>query len=181
MQRTTHAAVLIALAGCFSPAIAADGMTVKASELIGKETRNSDGAGLGRIQDLVVDLDDSRVRYAIIGGRGKLHRYSLAQLELMTGKEHVLFDIPQQRLEASPGMAPGWKAGAGLVRASELIGWKVRDAQGQSVGEITEILIDAGDGTVPFALVDLAGDAGRGTRLRLDALRLRGDELVLAR
>lgn len=184
MASTRRNAAAIALAFVLAAppfaGAAEDAREVKASALIGKAVKNPKGEALGRMRDLVVDLDDNRVRYAIIEAQDRLYRYSLAQFDPSSDGTHVVLYVPRARLERSPGMDPDWE-GFGLARASELLGGKLVGRDGRRLGELTDMMVDWRDGSVPFAMADLAGDAGPGTRVRLDALRMRGDELVLER
>lgn len=171
MMAKLHICLALALA---APLAAAgdEAQTAKASALIGKAVKNMQGEALGKVRDLVVDLDDKRVRYAIIERQGKLHRYSLAQFDPAPEGSHVVLYLSARRLEDSPGMDPEWQ-GYGLARASDLLGRKVEDRKGRGIGELTEIMIDWRYGTVPFALVG-------GSQVPLDALAVRGKVLVLA-
>jgi sporulation protein YlmC with PRC-barrel domain len=159
---------------------AAGGELVQADALIGKTVKSPDGEALGRIRDLVVDLDDNRVRYAIVEAQERLFRYSLAQFDPSRDGDHVVFYVAKGRLQDSRGMDPDWE-GFGVVRTSELLGRQIRDRDGRRIGELTGLAIDWVDGSVPFAVADLDSDAGPGTRVRLGAFSIRGEALVLER
>src|SRR4051812_34583815 len=45
---------------------------MRASELIGKEVRNTQGENLGEIKDLIVDVNNSRIHYAVLSFGGFL-------------------------------------------------------------------------------------------------------------
>ncbi|MGQ0547165.1 MAG: PRC-barrel domain-containing protein [Betaproteobacteria bacterium] len=166
-------ALALALA---APAAAAgdEAATAKASALIGSAAKSPQGESLGRIRDLVVDLDDNRVRYAIVEVRNKLVRYSLVQFDPSPARDHVVFHVAKERLAESPGMDPRWK-GFGLARASDLLGASIHDREGRVIGELTEMIVDWRDGTIPYAVAEL----GSARRIRLEAFSMRGDELVL--
>jgi sporulation protein YlmC with PRC-barrel domain len=159
-------------------ATAAEAETAMASALIGKPVKSSEGEALGKLADLILDLDDGRVRYAILERLGKLHRYSLALFDPAADGGHVVLYIGMRRLEGSPGMDPQWR-GFGLVRASELIGRRVEDRAGRVVGTLADIVVEWRNGTAPFAVLDLEGEGKSDRRVALDAIEVRGDLLVV--
>jgi sporulation protein YlmC with PRC-barrel domain len=152
----------------------------KASELLGTSVKSVEGEELGRLRDLVLDLDDQRVRYAIVERGAKLLRYSLVHFDAAREGTHVVLHLSRERLEASPGMDPGWQ-GYGLVRASALLGRDVRDSQGRAIGELADIVIDWSGGKVRYALVRARNGSGPGERVPLAALAVRNGHLALER
>lgn len=82
---------------------------MRMSRLIGTEVRNADGAPLGEINDLVIDLDGALVPYAILGfgrsaGAGeRLFPFPIRTFELRPGRDHLVLDVSAERLRRSPG------------------------------------------------------------------------------
>ena len=55
-----------------------------------------------------------------------------------------------------------WTKEANLVASKTLIGAHVRDAEGKNIGEITQILVNPGDGKVSHVVVGMGGVLGVG-------------------
>ena len=58
---------------------------------------------------------------------------------------------------------PGGKAS--LFRASELIGYSVKNAQGEELGAIEELVINPQDGRITYAVLSVGGFLGMGDKL----------------
>jgi len=162
----------------------------RASELIGMSVHNPQGQDLGSINDLMIDVNNQRVRYAILGFGGfmgmgeKLFAYPVDALQ--TSGNRLLLDVPQERLEQAPGFErnrwPDWidtsyrdrvdrhfsQGGSGaenlpnvrLVRASELMDMDVKDPQGRDAGEIEDLVVNLGTGEVRYAVLDFDSSWG---------------------
>ena len=109
--------------------------------MIGKEVRNPQGKNIGRIRDMVVDMNIGHVRYA--------------QLEFDPGnlRGERLFAVPTHldrawrdtdclsRMDKAWGvMQPSDKARA--YRVSDLLGMDVNSRSGEEIGEVEELVID---------------------------------------
>lgn len=57
------------------------------------------------------------------------------------------------------------QAGDRFARVSRLIGTEVRNGQGESLGDIDDLIIDARDGTVRYAVLSFGGFLGMGDKL----------------
>jgi sporulation protein YlmC with PRC-barrel domain len=149
---------------------------VLASTLIGMEVRKGDSAPAGRIDDLVVDLHDSRVHHAVLNLHGELVSQPLSRLEFPPEEDYAVLGASARRAEA---IEP--RAGMRLARASVLLGWEVEIEGGAQVGAVTDLVVDPSSGAVPFAAVR-SHDSGRLYPVPLDAfeLHLLRDNLVLA-
>jgi sporulation protein YlmC with PRC-barrel domain len=85
----------------------------RASELIGKEVRNPQWENLGKIEDLVADVPDGRIAYAvlsfggILGIHDKLFAIPFESLTLRSKdqKEQKIFvlDVDKEQLKTAPG------------------------------------------------------------------------------
>jgi sporulation protein YlmC with PRC-barrel domain len=67
---------------------------------------------------------------------------------------------------------------AGIEKASKIIGKHVKDANGQHIGEIKDLAIDAVDGEVEYAVLSFGGILGIGDKyfaIPWDALKLDTD------
>lgn len=77
--------------------------------LIGDKVTNPAGQQLGKIEDLVLDVDSGKVQYAVLSFGGVLglgDKYFAVPLEAMrldTEQECFVLDVDKQRLENAPG------------------------------------------------------------------------------
>ena len=157
---------------------------MRASQLIGKNVENAQGENLGEIKDLVIDVNNERVFYAILEFGGfmglgeKLFAYpvrSFGQTSADTDK--LVLNVDKEKLKAAPGFArnswPDWltygkqvdkyygetvklkpMANQKLVRASELIGKNVNDRKGKDMGEIDDMVVDMNSGKIHYAVLE---------------------------
>ena len=83
----------------------------KASKVIGMEIRNLQNERIGKVKDIVLDLQAGRVGYAVMNagggffGGGKLIAVPLDALTLAPGQDHFVMDAPKDRLAAAPGFS----------------------------------------------------------------------------
>jgi sporulation protein YlmC with PRC-barrel domain len=81
----------------------------KASEFIGYNVQNTQGEDLGEIEDLMVDLNNSQVRYAVLSFGGfldigdKLFAIPLDAIQFNTEEQAFILDVDEERLEQAPG------------------------------------------------------------------------------
>jgi sporulation protein YlmC with PRC-barrel domain len=182
---------------------AAGGGAARASELMGMEVRNAQGENLGEIDDLAIDLNGGRVHYALLsfGGRmglgDKQFAYPIRTLKMASDGEHLLLNLPRERLEKAPGFernnAPNWRTDTRyredvdryfgdvvkveprpnmqLRWASDVVKTDVRDRSGNDIGEIEDVVVDMNNGNVQFVVV--AFDQGWFERDRLATLPMR--------
>ena len=59
---------------------------------------------------------------------------------------------------------PAWKHGVGLYEAKEIIGTRIKNAEGKDLGEVDQLLIDPKSGKVSHVVVGLGGLAGVGEK-----------------
>lgn len=93
-------------------------LDMRASQLIGMDVRNARGQDLGEIEDLVVDINNGRVHYAVLSFGGfldigdKLFAYPLRVFRTAPGGDALVLDLPRETLEKAPGFAadrwPDW-------------------------------------------------------------------------
>ncbi len=57
------------------------------------------------------------------------------------------------------------KTSAATIRASEFIGMNIQNSKGESVGEINDLVLDAGSGKVRYAAVTYGGFLGLGSKM----------------
>lgn len=161
-----------------------DTLNVRASQLIGKDVRNSQGQDLGEIQDLFVDLPARQVHYAVLSFGGflglgdKLFAYPMRAFTLSRDRGELVLDVSRERLEKAPGFAseiwPNYgddpyfgevrryfneaqrppATARGMMRATELLGRGVNDRSGRDAGEIQDVVVDLAQGRISYLVMD---------------------------
>lgn len=82
---------------------------LSASTLRGTDVVNAQGENLGDIKDLMLDLDTGSIAYVVLSFGGmlgmgdKLFAIPFESLRVDTDREHVVLDVPKERLEEAPG------------------------------------------------------------------------------
>lgn len=85
------------------------GHDVRASKIIGKNVENAQGENLGEIKDLIVDLGNQRVHYAILASGGflglgdKLFAYPISSFKSQADSDKLVLNIDKDRLKNAPG------------------------------------------------------------------------------
>jgi sporulation protein YlmC with PRC-barrel domain len=83
--------------------------SLSATTLIGDPVRNSEDEDLGKIEDLMIDLDTGCIVYAvlsfggILGMGGKLFAIPWSSLRVDMEEECFRFDVDKETLEEAPG------------------------------------------------------------------------------
>ncbi|SEL18853.1 PRC-barrel domain-containing protein [Roseateles sp. YR242] len=91
---------------------------IRASKLIGKEVRNPQNQKLGEIRDLILDVNNEVIHYAILSFGGamgvgdKLFAFPLTAFQYNGTQEHLVLDINKEKLRSAPGFEksrwPDW-------------------------------------------------------------------------
>ncbi len=82
---------------------------LSATTIIGDGVRNSSGDNLGRIEELVIDIESGRVAYAVLSFGGflglgdKLFAVPWAALRLVSDEHRFVLDVDRSVLENAPG------------------------------------------------------------------------------
>jgi sporulation protein YlmC with PRC-barrel domain len=82
---------------------------LSATNIIGNQVVNSEGEQLGKIIDLVLDLDDAQVAYAVLSFGGflgvgdKLFAIPVEALTFRTEDHTVILDVDKDLLKNAPG------------------------------------------------------------------------------
>ncbi len=156
---------------------------IRASKMIGMNVKNAEGENLGEIKDLIVDVANARVYYAVLEFGGflglgeKLFAYPVRAFRIAADLDDLVLNVDDAKLKAAPGFArdnwPDWATyrsdvdryhgatislksmpGQKLRRASELIGKDVNDRSGNDVGEIEDIVVNMGNGRIQYAVLE---------------------------
>ena len=154
----------------------------RASKLIGQDVRDVAGKDIGEIQDLVVDVTNSRVQYVVLSFGGmmgvgdKLFAFPVSALQNPTHKGDPVLQVTKatgfdrakwpdfgdktyrQQIDdyfgAGRATAPQVVPGQMLVRASKLMDKDVNDLNGKDAGEIEDIVVDLASAKVRYVVVD---------------------------
>ncbi len=170
-----------------TPATMHNYRAVRASDLIGRAVRNQNGEYLGRLEDLVVQMGDGAVRYAVVNAGSADQRLYVLPVHAMrngTGSE-VVIDLAKPRL-ADHRSFTRWPAmqdiaywsqldrvssfapvqpGHGYDRLSDLRGKLVVGASGEHLGRIEDFVINTSTDVLHYAIVGLEPGRAGGGRL----------------
>lgn len=142
-------------------------LDVRASELIGKQVASTDGKALGKIEDLILDLNGARVPHVILsfggmaGAGEKLFVFPVNAFKRDEYRDRIVVDVEPKQLSQSAGFdRSNWPFQPPLERASALRGKNVKDAAGKAVGEIEDVVINLGNGRLEQVI--LAQDGRKG-------------------
>ena len=82
---------------------------LSASTLSGDPVRNPRGEDLGKVEDLMIDLEAGRIAYAVLSFGGvfgvgdKLFAVPWKAMTVDTDRHCFLLDVPKERLKNAPG------------------------------------------------------------------------------
>lgn len=83
--------------------------TLSATTIIGDDVRNAAGEDLGKVTDVMLDLETGNIAYAVVdmgsflGIGGKLFAVPWSAMSLDTDGHEFVVDIDKTRLENAPG------------------------------------------------------------------------------
>lgn len=83
--------------------------SLSASTITGDKVRNSAGEEVGRIEEVVIDLDNGRVAYAVLAAGGflgmgdKFFAIPWDRLFVDTDNREVVVNVDKEQLENAPG------------------------------------------------------------------------------
>jgi sporulation protein YlmC with PRC-barrel domain len=83
--------------------------TLSATTLIGDPVRNLKGEDLGKVEDIMIDLNNGRVAYVVLSFGGflgignKLFAVPWAAMAVDTERKCFILDVPKERLKNAPG------------------------------------------------------------------------------
>jgi len=82
---------------------------LSAGTLIGDNVRNNEGEDLGKLEEIMIDLDEGRVAYAVLSFGGflgmgnKLFAIPWEALTVDTENEEIVLNVQKDVLEDAPG------------------------------------------------------------------------------
>lgn len=156
-----------------------------ASELMNTRADNMRGERLGYIDDVAVDLGNGEVLYTVLATDGFLgigaKRFAIPCAEIRPAGDRVRIDAQKQEIERREGFDsdqwpqranPYWSSSAeyrqsgasqpvqSWAKASDVIGCEVSNSQGETLGEVDDIVVDHTSGQVTYLLMEPSDRSG---------------------
>jgi sporulation protein YlmC with PRC-barrel domain len=150
---------------------------VRASKLIGMNVRNAKGEDLGEINDLVVDVNNERVHYAVLGFGGalglgeKLFAYPVTLFSQDTADKKLVLNVDKEKLKSAPGFErnnwPDWDKDRYRADVERYFGPTVhpRSMPNQSLARASQLIgknVDDRNGRDAGEIEDLVVNLGNG-------------------
>ena len=183
----------------------------RAADLYGREIVGSDNQNLGKVDNVVVDLESEHMLYVVVSGSrakvavvpqvfgassGKTLRANIDKQKLDNAPQFTSdLDKPGQLGQASFvyrvyqyfGANAWWKGSApadqgsfhNVHKLNELIGMNVEDVNNQSIGKISNVVVDMPSGRILYAVFAPASSLNLGSNLYAmpsDAFTLGSDQ-----
>lgn len=181
---------------------------MRTSKMIGMQVRNAEGKNLGKISDLIVNMNTGDVRYAMlefdagIFTAEQLFAVPTTQLRMAADRDDLVYNMTRDKLERASIDRRVWgnrqpidsaylstldkvwgvvqpAQGALAHRASDLIGKDVNSRSGEDIGDIKDLVINMATQKVHYAV--LAFDPSWTSPERLYAFPLRSFNLTADR
>jgi sporulation protein YlmC with PRC-barrel domain len=147
---------------------------IRATAFLQTVVVDNHGERIGEVHELVLDVRNGRVHYAVleVGGflgiNEKLIPYPVSALSPGPDDERVVLDVRPEQLADATGFErdhwPAWNdpvwdraEGAGnprFMRTQELIGRTVKDRDGETIGTLRDLVLNLARGEVRQALVE---------------------------
>lgn len=153
---------------------------LRATQVIGMSVRNPQGQNIGRIEDMVVNIGNGKVRYAMLRfdpgffTDERIFAVPMAQLRMAAQRNDLVLDVSRARLEQAAIDRSEWTRDyfadlsrirrmdeawgirdtdtAPVARASDLVGTDLRARDGRVIGELEELVVDASRQQVHYAV-----------------------------
>lgn len=95
-----------------------NGRDMRASKIIGTGVENAQGENLGEVKDLIVDLHNQKIHYAVLGFGGalglgdKLFAYPISSFKRGADTDKLVLNVDKEKLKSAPGFDkdkwPNW-------------------------------------------------------------------------
>lgn len=165
----------------------------EARRLLGMEVRGAGNEDVGKLQQIIVDLESGRALYAVLNlkGQGGLKAVPPQRLSLASDDKTLTFRGDVSKLKTAPdfdrnavdlsnaefakrvythfGRDENWFDASGkfgnVHRVSELLNAKVHNAQNQQIGQVQDLMIDLPRAHVLYVILSAAPAVGKGDNL----------------
>ena len=165
------------------------GMLEEGKKVIGSDLKDNKNQALGKLDDLVVDLESGRILYGIASVSGSSDHFAIAPTALLpshTGKGNVV-NVDKAKLTAAPKVdanrenqlgdsafvgqvfqyygVPTWfesqNAGSfnNVHKVSTLSGQTVKNVSNADIGKVDDVVVDLRAGRVPFVVLTTTANA----------------------
>jgi sporulation protein YlmC with PRC-barrel domain len=150
------------------------GGAIKASRVIGTTVKNSQNEKLGKVSDLLMDVESGRVVQVILASGGflginpNLTAVPPDTLSHEAGQKYFLLDESREKLQAAPKFdAASWNEGAesnavteAQVEAGKLMGATVWNLQGEKLGNVKDFIVDLPADRIMAVIISSGGFIG---------------------
>ena len=133
-----------------APARIAPTRDVRLATLFGQNVVDAKGRALGRLDDVVLDLNNDRVVRLLVDAQGEVREIEVDALRPRDRGLEVVSRAGSRDAPAPPDHA----------RAHQLLGTAVRDVDGAPLGRIEDVVVDIDGLGVRYALVGVPGPSG---------------------
>lgn len=176
---------------------------VRASDLMNSSVRNTHGEKLGEIDELVLDPESNRVIYGVLRRGGFLgmgeSRYAISTSEFHNAsdrrvtirldegdfKDQTGFNKNSWPLRADPQWSSSESrtdaqqtAAKRITKASEIFGSKLLSSGGETIGTVSDLIVEPGTGLVHYAIISTT----RGElTIPIRAIQAKGKDYTIAK
>jgi len=164
----------------------------EARRLLGMDVRSAGNEDLGKLNQIIVDLESGRVLYGIVNlkGQGGLKAVPPQNLKLAADDKSLQFIGDASKLKSAPefdrnaelsgaefanrvythfGQERNWFEASGkfgnVRRVTELLSAKVQNSQNQNIGQVHNLMIDLPRARVLYVILSAAPALGKGDNL----------------
>ncbi|HEY0454741.1 MAG TPA: PRC-barrel domain-containing protein [Verrucomicrobiae bacterium] len=134
----------------------------KTSKLVGMEVRNKQDEKIGKISDVVIDLKDGRVAYAVMSaggsafGGGKNVAVPIQAFTVEKGRKDLLLNIDKQQLESAPGFSKNEWPPLNAAETGKTVGLSAQAKKPEaSGGTDSQSQQSSGSGSQSAAITDI--------------------------
>lgn len=156
---------------------------LRASQVIGMSVRSPQGQNIGQVEDIVLNTNNGKVRYAMLRfdpgwlSGERVFAVPMSQMRMAQDRNDMVLDVTRERLERAAIDRSAWNKnyfadlnriqrideawGVGqrdmtpVVRASDLLDNDFRAVDGKVAGEVEEIVINAGREQVHYVIAGM--------------------------
>jgi sporulation protein YlmC with PRC-barrel domain len=183
----------------------------RAANLYGRELVGADNQQVGKVDNVVVDLESEHILYVVVGAsRGKVA--VVPQIIGSSSGSTLHATVPKQKIDGAPqftsqhdspnelgqanfvykvhqyfGVNPWWQGSTpadqgtfhNVHKLNQLIGMNVQDVNNQSIGKISNVVVDMPSGRLLYVVFEPASSLNLGNNLYAmpsDAFTLGSDQ-----
>lgn len=164
------------------------GVLEEAKQIVGSDLKDNKNQSLGKLDDLVVDLESGRILYGIASVSGSSDHFAIAPTVLLashTGKGNAV-GVDKAKLTAAPkvdanrenqlgdsafvgqvfqyyGVPTWWEQNGGsfnnVHKLSTLSGQTIKNVSNADIGKLDDVIVDLRAGRIPFVILTTSANA----------------------